>query len=93
MKHAHLLDEVVAHKQHFFREGTAHYELAKKNTLRLAPGKRLEDGLRKDYERMREMYFGSCLSPQLDRTGPSLVFVSLEEDLSVILGPEGDASR
>jgi hypothetical protein len=34
-----------------------------------------------------------CLSPQLDRTGPSLVFVSLEEDLSVILGPEGDASR
>jgi len=35
----------------------------------------------------------SCLSPQFDRTGPSLVFVSLEEDLSVILGPEGDASR
>jgi hypothetical protein len=37
--------------------------------------------------------FVRCLSPQLDRTGPSLVFVSLEEDLSVILGPEGDASR
>lgn len=57
--HAYLLDEVAAHKQHFFREGTAHYELARKNTLRLAPGKRLEEGLRKDYETMREMYFGS----------------------------------
>jgi hypothetical protein len=58
-ENAHLLDEVVAHKQRFFREGTAHYELAKKDTLRLAPSKRLEDGLRKDYEKMREMYFGS----------------------------------
>jgi hypothetical protein len=58
-KHAPLLDEVVAHKQHFFREGTARYELAKRSTLRLAPSKILEDGLRKDYERMREMYFGS----------------------------------
>jgi hypothetical protein len=25
----------------------------------LAPGERLEEGLRKDYEKMREMYFGS----------------------------------
>ncbi|MGB6026184.1 MAG: nucleotidyl transferase AbiEii/AbiGii toxin family protein, partial [Candidatus Sulfotelmatobacter sp.] len=57
--HAHLLDEVAAHKQHFFREGAAQYELAKKDTLRLAPGKPLEDGLRKDYEKMREMYFGN----------------------------------
>jgi hypothetical protein len=58
-KHSTLLAEVVAHKQHFFREGTAHYELAKPNTLRLAPGEHLEEGLRKDYEKMREMYFGS----------------------------------
>lgn len=58
-EYAYLLDDVVAHKQHFFREGAAHYELAKKNTLRLAPSKSLEDGLRKDYEKMREMYFGS----------------------------------
>jgi hypothetical protein len=69
-KHAHLLDEVVVHKQHFFREGTAHYELAKKNTLRLAPGKRLEDGLRKDYEKMREMYFGS--EPDFDEVMNSI---------------------
>jgi Nucleotidyl transferase AbiEii toxin, Type IV TA system len=58
-KHAYLLDEVVSHKQHFFREAAAHYELAKKETLRLAPGRRLEDGLRKDYEKMKEMYFGN----------------------------------
>jgi hypothetical protein len=53
-----LLEQVVAHKQHFFREGAAHYELAKKGTLRLAPGPRIEEALRRDYERMREMYFG-----------------------------------
>jgi hypothetical protein len=58
-EHSHLLNEVVAHKQHFFREGAAHYELAKTGTLRLAPSEHLEQGLRKDYEKMREMYFGS----------------------------------
>jgi hypothetical protein len=58
-KYLYLLDEVVAHKQHFFREGAAHYELARKNTLKLAPSKHLEEGLRKDYDKMKEMYFGS----------------------------------
>jgi hypothetical protein len=53
-----LLEQVVAHKQHFFREGAAHYELAKKGTLRLAPSRELEGALRRDYEKMREMYFG-----------------------------------
>jgi hypothetical protein len=58
-KYLYLLDEVVAHKQHFFREGAAHYELARKNKLKLAPSKHLEEGLRKDYDKMKEMYFGS----------------------------------
>jgi len=58
-KYSYLLDEVVAHKQHFFREGAAHYELAGRKTLKLAPGKRLEESLRKDYDKMKEMYFGS----------------------------------
>jgi hypothetical protein len=53
-----LLEQVVAHKQHFFREAAAHYELAKKGTLRIAPSRQLEDALRRDYEKMREMYFG-----------------------------------
>jgi hypothetical protein len=59
-----LLEQVVAHKQHFFRESAAHYELAKKGTLRLAPSPQLEDALRRDYEKMREMYFGQ--EPSLD---------------------------
>jgi Nucleotidyl transferase AbiEii toxin, Type IV TA system len=53
-----LLDQVVAHKRHFFRESGAHYELARKGTLRLAPDKALEGVLRRDYQKMREMYFG-----------------------------------
>lgn len=53
-----LLGQVVAHKQHFFREAGAHYELAKRGTLRLVPSPRLEEALRKDHEKMREMYFG-----------------------------------
>jgi nucleotidyltransferase AbiEii toxin of type IV toxin-antitoxin system len=57
--YSYLLDEVVSHKQHFFREGAARYELATRNTLKLAPGKRLEESLRKDYDKMKEMYFGS----------------------------------
>jgi hypothetical protein len=58
LENLHLLEQVVEHKQHFFREGGARYELAKKGTLRLAPGPQLEEALRRDYEKMREMYFG-----------------------------------
>jgi hypothetical protein len=58
LKDLNLLEQVVEHKQHFFREGGARYELAKKGTLRLAPGPQLEEALRRDYEKMREMYFG-----------------------------------
>ena len=43
-----LLEQVVEHKQHFFREGGARYELARKGTLRLAPGPQLEAALRRD---------------------------------------------
>ena len=58
LKDLALLEQVVAHKRHFFREGAARYELAKKGTLRLAPTRQLEDALHRDYEKMREMYFG-----------------------------------
>lgn len=53
-----LLEQVKEHKRHFFREAGARYELAKKGTLRLAPGPPLKEALRRDYEKMREMYFG-----------------------------------
>jgi hypothetical protein len=65
LKNIALLDEGVSHKQHLFREGQAHYELAKKGTLRLAPSATLEKELRKDYEKMREMYFGA--HPEFDK--------------------------
>jgi hypothetical protein len=39
-------------------QGGARYELARKGTLRLAPSPQLEAALRRDYEEMREMYFG-----------------------------------
>jgi Nucleotidyl transferase AbiEii toxin, Type IV TA system len=58
LKDLNLLKQVVEHKQHFFREGGARYELAKKGTLRFAPGPQLEEALRRDFARMREMYFG-----------------------------------
>jgi len=64
LKDLALLEQVVAHKRRFFREGGAHYELAKKGTLRLAPSPKLEGNLRKDYEKMREMYFGR--EPEFD---------------------------
>ena len=57
LRDLNLLEQVAKHKQHFFREAGARYELAKKGTLRLAPGPRLEEALRRDYEKMREMYF------------------------------------
>jgi hypothetical protein len=57
MKDLLLLEQVAIHKQHFFREAAAHYELAKKGTLRLAPSPQFEESLRQDYEKTREMYF------------------------------------
>jgi len=59
MKDLDLLAQVVSHKQHFFREASARYELAKKGTLRLAPDTNLEEELRKDSLKMREMFFGA----------------------------------
>lgn len=57
LKDPSLLEQVVSHKQHFFREAGAHYELAKKGSLRLVPGPRLEEELRRDHAKMREMFF------------------------------------
>jgi hypothetical protein len=58
LKNLKLLEQVVEHKKRFFREAGAQYELAKKGTLRLEPSPKLEEAVRKDYEKMREMYFG-----------------------------------
>jgi hypothetical protein len=55
-----LLEQVASHKQHFFREAAARYDLAKKATIRLTPNPKFRDALKQDYERMREMYFGEA---------------------------------
>ena len=60
MKDNSLLEQVVSHKRHFFLEAAAHYDLAKKKTLRLTPNPKFHDALKRDYERMREMYFGAA---------------------------------
>jgi hypothetical protein len=52
------LEQVAKHKQPFFGEGGARYDLAKRGTLRLAPSPRLEEAVRRHYEKIVEMYFG-----------------------------------
>jgi hypothetical protein len=69
-KNMDLLEQVAVHKQHFFREGPARYELARKGTLRLCPSEQVRDALRRDYEKMREMYFGEA--PDFDEVMETL---------------------
>lgn len=58
VKDVDLLRQVATHKSIFFREAGAHYELAVPGTLRLAPTEAQQVEIRKDYEQMKEMYFG-----------------------------------
>ncbi len=53
-----LLTRVATHKSVYFRAGWAKYEEAKKGTLGLMPGKRVEEFMRQDYGQMQEMIFG-----------------------------------
>jgi hypothetical protein len=56
-----LLADVVAHKQMFFRQGSARYDLAVPGTLRLVPDEDTVRVLRADYQRMaEEMVFGEA---------------------------------
>lgn len=53
-----LLEAVAQHKQVFFHEPKARYELAAPGTLRLVPPTARRDELERDYRKMREMIFG-----------------------------------
>jgi predicted nucleotidyltransferase component of viral defense system len=55
-----LLEQVVAHKNVFFREAAARYDLAKPGSLRISPDPELERELRRDYREMEEMFFGEA---------------------------------
>jgi hypothetical protein len=54
---ADLLQQVTMHKKLFFRSAWAHYDDAKPGTFKLIPPSELQRELRKDYERMRVMFF------------------------------------
>lgn len=54
-----LLDSVAKHKQVFFAQAWAHYELAKPGTLRLLPPQSRLSELEKDYRAMGQMIFGT----------------------------------
>lgn len=58
LKDMSLLDSVAKHKQVFFAQAWAHYELAKPGTLHLVPPKTRLDELEKDYRSMGQMIFG-----------------------------------
>ena len=52
-----LLDEVRKHKEWFYRSAWAHYEEAKRGTLKLVPAEERLDALKLDYKEMQEMIF------------------------------------
>lgn len=53
-----LLEKVVEFKDRFYPAGSAHYDLAKPNTLRLMPPVDCMASLQDDYEHMKNMLFG-----------------------------------
>jgi len=58
LKDHQLLTDVVEHKKKFFRAGWANYDLAKRGSLRLSPGERVEKEMEKDYASMEVMFYG-----------------------------------
>ena len=54
-----LLARVAAHKSLFYKCSWAKYDEAAQGTLRLAPPEHRVKGLREDYARMQEMFFGT----------------------------------
>ena len=52
-----LLERVATHKKVFFRAGWAKYDEARPGSLRLVPLESKQDGLRRDYASMSEMFF------------------------------------
>jgi predicted nucleotidyltransferase component of viral defense system len=53
-----LLERVATHKNIYFPSRWAHYDTAKKGTLRLIPSERIAEELKEDYTLMKQMFFG-----------------------------------
>lgn len=58
LKRLNLLERVAQHKSLFFKSSWAKYSEAAKGTLRIHPPEHRVAGLRDDYARMQEMFFG-----------------------------------
>jgi len=73
-----LLADVAQFKIKFFRSGWAKYSEAKPGTLKLLPPDSRIDGLKKDYDSMQAMLFGSI--PGFDEIIPGLE--ALEKEIN-----------
>jgi hypothetical protein len=83
MQDINLLIQVANHKSLYFRSAWAHYETARRGTLRLSPNPdRLAD-LRKDYKEMESMIFDDP-APEFEH-----IMKRIEELERVINKPEG----
>ena len=58
-KNINLLAEVAAFKDRYYHSGYSRYDLAKIGTLKLLPTEKLEKEMKKDYENMAVMIYGS----------------------------------
>lgn len=74
-----LLKDVVEFKQQFYPSGWAKYENAKIGILKLVPPQERHGQLKKDYEAMRSMIFGS--------------YPSLDEIMKTLKGLEDEITR
>lgn len=57
-----LRDRVIAWKSRFFHSGWASYASARPGSFRLVPPANRRDALRRDYDAMRDMYFGQPIA-------------------------------
>ncbi|HYW80333.1 MAG TPA: nucleotidyl transferase AbiEii/AbiGii toxin family protein [Thermoguttaceae bacterium] len=59
MASIHLLSRVAKHKSVFFKAAWAKYDQARPGTLRLIPGQAILAPLKRDYDSMEPMFFGT----------------------------------
>lgn len=57
LNQSNLLDEVASFKKKFYPQTWAHYDLAKIGTLKLYPPEYALNSLKRDYEKMKNMFF------------------------------------
>ena len=61
LKRIDILEHVVQYKKVFFSSAWAQYDTAKPGSFNLVPKSPQLDSIRRDYQRMREMFFGTLI--------------------------------